>query len=99
MELVDLDELEATPHAELFEGEPKTNRLSLDAGQGIAAHSHPGREIVFHLLEGELELSLGAETYALSAGDLARFDGERSVSPRAIEDSTALVVLAARGTD
>jgi len=35
----------------------------------------------------------------LSAGDVARFDGNREIAPRAIEETTALIVLAERGTD
>lgn len=96
VELVDLDDVEATPHADLFEAEPQTIRLALDAGEEIAPHQHPDRQIVFHLLEGEVVVTLDGEVYELAAGEVARFDGDQSVSPRAIEDSTALLVLAPR---
>jgi quercetin dioxygenase-like cupin family protein len=97
-ELVALDDLEAEPHAVLFEGEPKTIRLSLGAGDEIAAHSHPDRQIVFHLLSGSVVVALDDEEHELAPGDVARFDGDRDISPHAREDSTALLVLAPRAT-
>ena len=93
-DLVALDELEAEPHAVLFDDEPKTIRLSLEAGDAIAEHSHPDRQIVFHLLSGAIEVRIDGDSYVLEPGDVARFDGERSISPRAIEESTAVLVLA-----
>jgi len=90
-------ELEGQPHANVFpEKEPKTIRLTLPAGEAVAEHSHPGRDIVFYLIEGRIELSLDGETHEVDAGDVARFAGERDISPRALEDSTALIVLAER---
>lgn len=95
-ELTALDDLEAEPHARLFENEPTTIRLSLAAGEEIAPHQHPDRQIVFHLLEGALTATVGDEEYDLEPGDVARFDGDQDISPRAREDSTALLVLAPR---
>lgn len=96
-DVVSLDDLEATPHADLFpDAEPKTIRLVLEAGQTIAPHQHPDRQIVFHVLEGRLSVTLDDESYELAAGDVARFDGDHYVSPEAIEASTALLVLAER---
>ncbi|GAA0526477.1 Cupin domain-containing protein [Halorubrum aquaticum] len=95
-----LDELDGRPHANVFpDAEPKTIRLTLDAGDEVASHSHPDREIVFYLVEGRIELELGDETHELSAGDVARFDGDRDIAPRAVEESTALVVLASRSDE
>jgi quercetin dioxygenase-like cupin family protein len=95
-----LSELEATPHANVFpEEEPKTIRLALEADEEIAEHAHPGREIILHVLSGRLDLRLGDESHEVAAGDIARFDGEQEISPRAIEESTALIVLAARARD
>lgn len=96
VEVVNLDAVEATPHAALFENEPKTIRLSLAAGEEIAPHQHPDRKIVFHLLEGEVVVTIGGTEHALAPGEVARFDGDQDVSPRALEDSTALLVLAQR---
>jgi len=96
----DLDELDGQPHANVFpDAEPKTVRLTLDAGGEVAPHSHPGREIVLYLVEGRIELQVGEETHDLTAGDIARFDGDQEISPRAIEASTALIVLAPRSND
>jgi len=39
-------------------------------------------------------MTLDDETYALDAGDLIRFSGDREVSPHAVESSTAVVVFA-----
>lgn len=91
---VTLSELHATPHAEVFADPPRTVRLALDAGQGMAPHSHPGESVLFHVLEGELTLRLDGTRHDLSAGDLIRFDGDREVAPRAETDATALVVFA-----
>lgn len=96
VEAVDLDDVEQEPHADLFESEPKTIQLSLSAGEEIAAHRHPDRQIVFHVLEGSLVVTIGEGAYEVSAGDVLRFDGDRDVSPRAVEDATALLVMANR---
>jgi quercetin dioxygenase-like cupin family protein len=91
-----LDDLDAEPHANPFPNtEPKTVRLALDEGDSVPAHSHPGRDIVFYLVEGEVELTLGDETHHVTAGDVARFDGDQDIAPTALADSTALIVLAA----
>lgn len=98
--ITSLDELESTPHANLFpEAEPKTIRLSLSAGDEVTPHSHPGREIVFHLIEGAIELDLDDDCHELTAGDVARFDGDQDISPTAIEDTVALIVLARRTSE
>ena len=93
-ELVDLNELEGEGRAALFEGEPHTVRLSLAADEGVPAHQHPDREIVFHQLSGELDLHLGDEVHSLTPGDVVRFDGDQDISPQAQTDSEALLVLA-----
>ena len=94
-ELVCLSELDRRPHAVVFEHDaPRTIRLTLDAGQQLPAHHHPSTNIVLHLLDGELDLALDGESYALTAGDLIRFSGEHEISPTAVEDSVALLVFA-----
>ncbi|GGK75939.1 cupin domain-containing protein [Haloarcula sebkhae] len=80
--------------AKLFDGEPKTIRLTFDAGESIPAHKHPGRDIVFLLRSGAVDLTLGDETVSLSPGDVVRFDGDQDISPAATADSEALLVLA-----
>ncbi|WP_049986181.1 cupin domain-containing protein [Halobellus rufus] len=95
-----LSALEGDPHAAVFPGaEPKTVRLSLDADERIAPHTHPGRDIVFYVVDGAVDLDLDDETHSLDVGDVARFAGEREISPVAREPSTALLVLARRADD
>jgi len=95
-ERVTLDELDGQPHAHCFEAEPMTVRLSLDAGDSVPAHQHPDRRIVLHLVEGALSVTLGEDEQEVRAGDVVRFDGNQDVSPEALEDSIALLVLAKR---
>lgn len=90
-----LSELEATPHVNVFPGmEPKTVRLSLDAGERVPEHEHADRQVVFHLLEGSLELTVGETTVELDAGHVVQFDGARPISVDALVDAEALIVLA-----
>ncbi|MFC4450925.1 cupin domain-containing protein [Halorussus aquaticus] len=99
-ETVALDDLTERPREVAFPGaEPKTVRLSLDAGEEVPAHRHPGREIVVHLVSGRLDVRVDGESNVLEPGDLLRFDGKREVSPKAEADSTALLVLAPRSED
>jgi quercetin dioxygenase-like cupin family protein len=93
-EITRLNMLEKTPHAEVFDhNTPRTVRLKIDAEQQMPPHRHPGTDIVLHLITGELDLVLDEEIYALTSGDLIRFSGECEISPRAIEDSVAIVVF------
>lgn len=97
IELRTLAELDGAPHANVFpEKEPKTIKLTLEAGESVPEHSHPGRDIVLYLLEGQIELTLDGETHDLPAGEIARFEGELDISPTAVDDSVALIVLAER---
>ena len=92
-----LSEVDATPDANLFPGEaPRTVRLSLSAGDRVPEHRHPEREIVLCLLEGTVERTLGDAVHGLENGDVIRFDGDQEISPRAVTDATALLVLAPR---
>jgi quercetin dioxygenase-like cupin family protein len=96
-EQASLDELDPAPHARPFEaGEPRVVRLALAAGERVDPHTHPEREIVLSLRSGRIELDLGEESYELAPGDVMRFDGQREISPYAVEDSEVLVVLAQR---
>ena len=95
-ERVALADLDADGRSVLFEGEPKTVRLTLAEGDRIPPHRHPDRDIVCHVTSGRIELTLGDETVILAAGEGARFDGDQDISPAALEDSAALLVLAER---
>ncbi|WP_227132688.1 cupin domain-containing protein [Halorubellus salinus] len=94
MEHVSLDDLDARPHAAVFESGPKTVRLALDAGESVPAHAHPGKDVLFHVLDGEMDVVLDGESTTVAGGDVLRFDGEREIRPEAVTDATALVVLA-----
>ncbi|MCU4801900.1 cupin domain-containing protein [Halobacteria archaeon HArc-gm2] len=94
IERANVDAADEDGRAALFEGEPRTVHLSLSADQRVPAHDHPDRQILFHVLEGEITLDLDDETHDLSAGDVLRFDGDRQISPKAVTDARALVVLA-----
>ena len=97
IERTSLDELTATPHARPFNGgEPVVIRLQLDAGERVDPHTHPERRIVLYLRSGRLELDIADETQTIEPGDVVRIDGRRELSPKAIEASDALLVLARR---
>jgi len=94
VEVTALEDLQAEPHAEAFDGPPRTVRLELGEGDRIPPHTHPDTRIVLHLLSGRLSLDVGEETVALAPGDVARFGGDREISPLAETDATALLVFA-----
>ncbi|QLH83080.1 cupin domain-containing protein [Halosimplex pelagicum] len=93
-EVVHLPDREGDGRGVLFEGAPKTVQLALDEGDRVPPHQHPDTEIVCYVVDGEIEMTLGDETVDLAAGDAARFSGDQDISPRAREDSVALLVLA-----
>jgi len=93
-DLTAVHDLEQTPHAEVFAAAPRTVRLRLEAGEAVPTHRHPGEAVLLYGIEGVLKLRLDEERYDLRAGDAIRFSGEREISPRAVEDATALVVFA-----
>jgi len=92
-EVVHLPDCAGDGRGVLFESAPKTVRLALEAGDRVPPHEHPGKAIVCYVVDGELELDLGDETHELVSGDVARFSGDQNVSPRARDDSVALLVL------
>ena len=94
-----LETLEGSPHARVFDGEPQTIRLTLDEGDSVPPHQHPDRQIVLHLLEGKLSVTLGEDDHEVNAGELVRFDGNQDISPEALEESTAVLVLAKRAAE
>ena len=61
----------------------------------ITAHFHPGVELLY-LLEGELEMIIGVDTFRLSAGDSIYFDSLQKHAYRSLvkEPCTAVVITA-----
>lgn len=93
VETARLDEVNGRPGATVFDGEPRVVRLALDAGESVPEHDHPGATVLLVVRRGVLDVTVDGETHTLGAGELIRFDGERSVAPAAREDSVAMVVL------
>lgn len=93
-----IDEHTEETHVELFSENPRTVQLRLAADERIPEHTHPGTDIVLYLVSGRIELSLDGNAFELGPGELAQFSGEREISPRAIEPSTALLVFAPKST-
>lgn len=95
VEVRSLSELETEPHAEVFERpRPRTIRLQLEADQRIPPHRHPGTDIVLYLVAGRIELTVSSDEFELEANDVVQFSGDQSVSPYALERSTALLIFA-----
>ena len=92
-----LEALTGTPHARPFAaGEPMVVWLTLEAGERVPPHTHPDRQIVLFLRSGLLDIDLDEKTHRVESGEVLRFDGKHEVSPLAVEDSEALLVLAER---
>jgi quercetin dioxygenase-like cupin family protein len=90
-----LDALDGTGRP-FGDGEPDTVRLRLAAGESVAPHAHPGRRVVFFVVDGAFEVTVAGGSHRAEAGDCLRFDGDDEVSPAATDEApaTALVVLA-----
>jgi quercetin dioxygenase-like cupin family protein len=95
VEQASLAALDSTVRPFADDGEPDVVGLHLDAGESVAPHAHPGRGVVFYVVEGRFEVSVAEDSWLVEAGDCLRFDGEQEVSPAATGDgpATALVVL------
>jgi uncharacterized cupin superfamily protein len=55
--------------------------------------------VLFHVLEGAVDVALDGDPHRVEAGEILRFEGASAVEPTAREDSTALVVLAPRAAE
>lgn len=66
----------------------------LKKGEIIEKHNHPGKEIVFAVMKGSFEITIGGEEkHLVKAGEALNFDGTNTISAVAIDDSESLVVL------
>lgn len=61
------------------------------AGASIHEHSHPNEE-VWHVIEGELEVTIGGETRVAGPGCVALIPADTSHSVRALTDGRSIVV-------
>lgn len=96
VEVCSFDACEGTDRPFGDDHEPEVVRLHLAAGESVAPHVHPGKGVVFFVVDGCFEVRVDDDTYRVEARDCLRFDGESEVSPHATDDgpATALVVLA-----
>lgn len=97
-EKISLSELDETTVSRLFDF-PQTLRLKLEEGEERPEHKHPGKEIVLFVHEGELSLKLGDERHTVEEGDVVRFSGEQDISPRAVEDTVAILIFVEEVTE
>ena len=67
--------------------------------QKLTSHFHPGVELLY-LIEGELEMTIGIETFQLSAGDSVYFDSLQKHAYRSLVKTpcTAVVITTASST-
>ena len=85
-------EVQGAPHEhQVPESEPKTIRLTLEAGERVDPHRRPDRETAPTAIDGAIEPQLGPESREVETGDVPRFEGGRSVSPRATEGRCRVV--------
>lgn len=62
----------------------------IEAGADVHRHHHPQEE-VFHVLDGELEVSIGDETRTVRPGEAAVVPSEVEHSARAVTDCRVIV--------
>jgi quercetin dioxygenase-like cupin family protein len=62
-----------------------------DAGSSIHEHSHPQEE-VYHVIEGELELTVGGATQRLGPGFVGIVPSDTLHAVKAISDGKVIVV-------
>ncbi|MFR9302337.1 MAG: cupin domain-containing protein [Fenollaria massiliensis] len=66
----------------------------LKKGDVIDKHNHPDKEIVFAVMKGSFEITIGGEEkHLVKAGEALNFDGTNTISAVALDDSESLVVL------
>lgn len=79
----------------IFEGENyKVVKKSASKGDNIPVHNHPGEDIIFSIIKGNVMVHLNErEDYNLKQGDVLNFNGENTISIDFIEDSEIVIVL------
>ncbi|CAM3398069.1 cupin domain-containing protein [Deinococcus saxicola] len=77
--------LTATPHG-------RSLLFTLEAGQGIPPHRHPGAQAVLAVLSGQIEVR-AQTTQTLKAGEVVVHDGNQQISLLALQPGQVLVTL------
>ncbi len=54
--------------------------VSFAAGQGMASHKHPSKNVMLHVLTGALELASESEKTIVTQGQVAFFSGDEAHS-------------------
>jgi len=93
VERANVDVADEDGRAALFEGEPRTVHLSLSAEDRVPAHDHRDRDPLSRAGRRD-RARPGRGDPRPRCGDLLRFDGDSQISPKAVTDARALVVLA-----
>lgn len=76
----------------------KTVKKELKKGESIARHHHEGKEIVFIVVKGQIEIKLdGVEKHLLIPGKLLQFNGQHFIEGEALEDTSIFVTLVDEG--
>ena len=79
-------------HGRFFHSEHMTFAYyDIEPGAALHAHSHPNEE-VWHVIEGELEVSIGGQTQVAGPGFVAIVPPDTLHSVRALTDGRAIVV-------
>jgi quercetin dioxygenase-like cupin family protein len=72
--------------------------VSLDAGADLPEHSHPHEQLT-HIIEGELEMTVGNETTILKPGMTATIPSNVAHSGRAVSDCKVIDIFNPPRTD
>ena len=79
-------------HGRFFDSEAMSFAYyQIDAGASLHEHSHPNEE-VWHVLSGELQITIGAETHRAGPGAAALVPPNTAHSVRALQTSSVIVV-------
>ncbi|WP_435064356.1 cupin domain-containing protein [Halobaculum sp. EA56] len=81
------------PRTPVLGGDPRVVSVTLDAGETIPEHEHPGTRVLFLVRSGTASVTVAGSERTLDAGSVARFDGGDGVAVEAETDCAALVVL------
>ncbi len=69
-------------------------RHNKKVGENIEKHNHPGANIYFSLMEGEVTVTLNDdEKHNLLPGNILNFNGENYISAEIIKDAKIQVTL------